>query len=656
MPGRGLLAGLLKHPPTDRHDQSRLLGHGDEAAWIHEAVSWSLPAHQRLDFSDVPVRERMDRLVVDAKLAERQRLPKVGFELEPLHRLLLHARVENRVPRLTGGLGAVHGDVRVAQQAVRVRASRGAQRQADARADEDVAIADGKRRTERLTDAFRGARRLCLFVELLQKDGELVTTQASHRVAGAHARLQTVSHLDQQGVARLVAQAVVDHLEVVQVEKQHRDQVLPTVGVRHGALESIAKEGSIGQPRQRIVERLVLERRFGLLAAANVSVDADDRAWLAAGVKLERPAAGHHNRRAVSASVFELAIPAPATYQLSVDIREMNWEPRLQNRLWSAAQHLGLLPAIQFLGATVPEQDRARLQLPDEDGVMRQVEQLSLAGQPGRLSLGLSKRREVTAPSPDKMERSGEDDEQQRKRHGAARSIRIAGRWCKARAVARAERLARCVLLDMSDPTQVVLFDLARGAVQESADAARRHGQRQTVARDHVRDADDLATRVDQRATGIARSQGDGQAQHLIGGRSQDAQAGRVAFAHRIAHRHDQVADAQAIGVPHPGGVRQQSFYFERGKIERERVAEVQLHVLVAVERRSQARLEGTIELDRMHLRNALGKVRRQHAETGADFQHDVGLFELREAADHAEDVLVGEEVLPELLLRSRAH
>src|SRR5207244_2691660 len=55
-------------------------------------------------------------------------------------------------------------------------------------------------------------------------------------------------------------------------------------------------------------------------------------------------------------------------------------------------------------------------------------------------------------------------------------------------------------------------------------------------------------------------------------------------------------------------------------------------------------------------LRNALCKVRRQHAETGPDLEHDVGLVELREAADHAEDVFVGEEVLPELLLRSRAH
>ena len=82
----------------------------------------------------------------------------------------------------------------------------------------------------------------------------------------------------------------------------------------------------------------------------------------------------------------------------------------------------------------------------------------------------------------------------------------------------------------------------------------------------------------------------------------------------------------------------------------------MQLHVLVTVERRSQARREGTIELDRLHLRNALCKVRRQHAETGPDLEHDVGLVELREAADHAEDVFVGEEVLPELRLRSRAH
>ena len=62
------------------------------------------------------------------------------------------------------------------------------------------------------------------------------------------------------------------------------------------------------------------------------------------------------------------------------------------------------------------------------------------------------------------------------------------------------------------------------------------------------------------------------------------------------------------------------------------------------------------VELDGVDVRDALGEIARQHAEPGADLEHDVVGLELGEAADHAEDVLVDEEVLAELLLRRDVH
>src|SRR5438874_3186525 len=63
--------------------------------------------------------------------------------------------------------------------------------------------------------------------------------------------------------------------------------------------------------------------------------------------------------------------------------------------------------------------------------------------------------------------------------------------------------------------------------------------------------------------------------------------------------------------------------------------------------------LERPVELDRVHACDALGEVARQHSQPGADLEHDVVRRELGEASDHAEDVLVDQEVLAELLLRS---
>ena len=61
--------------------------------------------------------------------------------------------------------------------------------------------------------------------------------------------------------------------------------------------------------------------------------------------------------------------------------------------------------------------------------------------------------------------------------------------------------------------------------------------------------------------------------------------------------------------------------------------------------------LERAVELDCVDVRHALGEVRGEDAEAGTDLEHDVVRPELGEPADHAEDVLVGQEVLAEPLL-----
>src|SRR5439155_8191410 len=68
-----------------------------------------------------------------------------------------------------------------------------------------------------------------------------------------------------------------------------------------------------------------------------------------------------------------------------------------------------------------------------------------------------------------------------------------------------------------------------------------------------------------------------------------------------------------------------------------------------------QVRRERAVELDGVDVRDAVGQVAREHAEARPDLDHDVVGLQVSEAADHAEDVLVDEEVLAELLLRADA-
>src|SRR5438132_10044490 len=106
------------------------------------------------------------------------------------------------------------------------------------------------------------------------------------------------------------------------------------------------------------MQGLVLERCFRLLATGDVAVDAQDRPRVALRVDLERPAAGHHDGRAIVAGMDKLALPASGADELSVYFRQRQGESRLQNRLGCTTQDVGPAPAIQLFGATVPEADR----------------------------------------------------------------------------------------------------------------------------------------------------------------------------------------------------------------------------------------------------------------------------------------------------------
>ncbi len=63
-------------------------------------------------------------------------------------------------------------------------------------------------------------------------------------------------------------------------------------------------------------------------------------------------------------------------------------------------------------------------------------------------------------------------------------------------------------------------------------------------------------------------------------------------------------------------------------------------------------RLEAPVELDCVHVGNALRQIARQDAEPGADLENDVLVGKGREAPGDSQDVLVGEEVLAELAVR----
>ena len=106
-----------------------------------------------------------------------------------------------------------------------------------------------------------------LLGEIGQQDPELVAAKAGHHVAGAKHGGQARTDLGEQHVAEVVAQRVVDLLEVVQVHEHHRDPTLDSRRVLDRFGELLLEQHAIGQARKGVVQGLVfvlrlLDRQF----------------------------------------------------------------------------------------------------------------------------------------------------------------------------------------------------------------------------------------------------------------------------------------------------------------------------------------------------------------------------------------------------------
>src|SRR5262249_21291651 len=135
------------------------------------------------------------------------------LEVEPAQELRARLVREQLDAVLALLLGLVHRAVGVAHQDV----GRGLARGGDAAADAPGAVAalagDVERRRQRAADPPGGDRGPGL-VGAGAQDGELVAPDPGDEVTLVDGPAQALGDLDQQAVARLVAEAVVDELEV----------------------------------------------------------------------------------------------------------------------------------------------------------------------------------------------------------------------------------------------------------------------------------------------------------------------------------------------------------------------------------------------------------------------------------------------------------
>src|SRR5579864_3358649 len=202
---------------------------------------------------------------------------KVGPKLEAGQNLGVHLGFEEPITALAVSLGDVHRGVGVADQLIGVDRSRLVDhRDAEACLDEDLLAVEVERLVQELDDPLSHVCSILWPGGLLEQDRELVATEAGRRVGGTNARGQPLGHLQKNLVPGRMSEAVVDRLEIVQVEEDDRDTGVLTPRPDKGMADPLVEQRAVGQVGHRVVERLALQLFLELLTLADVAPVQDD--------------------------------------------------------------------------------------------------------------------------------------------------------------------------------------------------------------------------------------------------------------------------------------------------------------------------------------------------------------------------------------------
>ena len=147
---------------------------------------------------------------------------------------------------------------------------------ADRRRDDQFARAfDIQRTRQRPDDLLRNGLGVGDVAQAFDQQRELVATEARDDVALAHASAQAFAHRAQHEIAAAVTHRIVDVLEVVEIEEQHRDAGIAAARAIDRSDEPLYQQAAIRQSGQRVVVGEIAQILLVALAFGDVGHHAD---------------------------------------------------------------------------------------------------------------------------------------------------------------------------------------------------------------------------------------------------------------------------------------------------------------------------------------------------------------------------------------------
>ena len=221
-----------------------------------------MPADQRLDAFDALGLCVELRLVVQHEFLPVERPSQLAFQLEPLGDPLGHLLRVEKVA-LAARLGFFQGGLGVPEQGIGIGAVVRIDRNSRFRRNPEVAV----RYPERLGEVFAEPllvepRHLFFDFQAPQDDYEMVTAYAGKPCRVPRNAAKPCGELLEQLVAGLPAERVVDGLETLDVQNDHRELAFITACSAHGLGQALVEQIAVRKARERIVVSEVVQLFF----------------------------------------------------------------------------------------------------------------------------------------------------------------------------------------------------------------------------------------------------------------------------------------------------------------------------------------------------------------------------------------------------------
>ncbi|MCY1421735.1 hypothetical protein D9M71_373990 [compost metagenome] len=262
-------AGLTQHPVVQFGNQAIGLGYADEAVRREEAMDRVLPADQGFELADLVGLEVQDRLVIEHQAGVfAQGMAQFFLHLQFQHGARLEVGTEEIQPIAATVLGLIQRQVGVFQQFFASLAVLGEQADADAGGHDHAPPGQLDGFLELLHDALG---HLARFITVMQVDenAEFVATKACHHIfMGAHRALDVPGEHLEQFIASIVAEAVVDALEMIDVEEQDGEHAACLGALQKLLGEQLVESTTVDQVGQGVVVRHLLQGHARLVQLA----------------------------------------------------------------------------------------------------------------------------------------------------------------------------------------------------------------------------------------------------------------------------------------------------------------------------------------------------------------------------------------------------